>query len=71
MNPTQQSLGFPVIGDRKYGSKRRFADGIALHARRLVLTHPVRQTPLEITAPLPAAWRTLNIPRAALAQLEE
>jgi 23S rRNA pseudouridine1911/1915/1917 synthase len=40
----------PVVGDRKYGSRREFPSGIALHARRLVFEHPVRKTRLEIEA---------------------
>lgn len=49
--------GFPVVGDRKYGSERSFAVGIALHSRRIVVEHPVRHTKLTIEAPLPAAWQ--------------
>jgi 23S rRNA pseudouridine1911/1915/1917 synthase len=48
--------GWPVLGDRKYGSTRKFPVGIALHARRLALEHPVRRTPLVIESALPAAW---------------
>jgi 23S rRNA pseudouridine1911/1915/1917 synthase len=47
----------PILGDRKYGATVKFRDGIALHARRLVLEHPVRKTPLTIEAPLPRSWR--------------
>ncbi len=49
--------GHPILGDRKYGSPRRWPAGIALHARRLVITHPVNGEPLQIEAPLPDAWR--------------
>lgn len=49
--------GHSVVGDRKYGSRRPFGEGIALHAHRLVLQHPVRKTPLVLEAPLPANWR--------------
>jgi 23S rRNA-/tRNA-specific pseudouridylate synthase len=48
------------VGDRKYGSKRSFADGIALHCRRLVIEHPIKHTPLELIAPMPKAWKTLE-----------
>lgn len=48
--------GWPILGDRKYGSELELRSGIALHARRLQLEHPVRREPLEITAPLPATW---------------
>ena len=48
--------GWHVLGDEKYGARTRFPRGIALHARRLVIDHPVRHEPLEIVAPLPAYW---------------
>ena len=48
--------GWPVVGDRKYGSRRVFPLGIALHSRRLAFEHPVRRTRMEIEAPLPDAW---------------
>jgi 23S rRNA pseudouridine1911/1915/1917 synthase len=49
--------GFPVVGDRKYGSKRAFPAGIALHSRRLSVLHPVSKMQIEIEAPLPGSWR--------------
>jgi 23S rRNA pseudouridine1911/1915/1917 synthase len=51
--------GFPIVGDRKYGSRRMFPSGIALHARRIAVDHPVQKSRLEIVAPLPASWREL------------
>lgn len=48
--------GFPIVGDRKYGSTRQFPAGIALHARRLVIEHPVSRIQLAIEAPPPRAW---------------
>jgi 23S rRNA pseudouridine1911/1915/1917 synthase len=52
---------FPIWGERKYGTGEPFSDGIALHARRLALEHPVRREPLELIAPLPLAWRAIGI----------
>ena len=51
------NAGLPIVGDRKYGSSRPFAAGIALHSRRLVIEHPVSKMQLEIEAPLPASWQ--------------
>ncbi len=51
----------PVLGDRKYGSQRKFPSGIALHSRRLVFEHPVRHEPVELVAPLPACWQQLGV----------
>ena len=48
--------GHPILGDTKYGSRREFTRGIALHARHLVVAHPVGRSPVEITAPLPDYW---------------
>ena len=48
--------GHPVVGDRKYGSQLKFSSGIALHARRLVVAHPVRGEPLVFEAPVPKSW---------------
>ncbi len=53
--------GHPVVGDRKYGSPRAFPAGIALHARRLVVSHPTSGERVELVAPLPAAWHRLGI----------
>src|SRR5262245_15590711 len=49
--------GYPIVGDRKYGSTRSFPAGIALHSRRLVIEHPVSKMQIAIEAPLPASWR--------------
>lgn len=54
------TAGHPVRGDRKYGSRRAFPLGIALHARRLVFAHPVGGARIELTAPLPPAWRQIS-----------
>jgi 23S rRNA pseudouridine1911/1915/1917 synthase len=49
--------GFPILGDRKYGSTRPFPAGIALHSRRLVIEHPVSKMQMEFEAPLPGSWQ--------------
>ena len=54
-----EAAGCPVLGDRRYGSRVGFPRGIALHARRLVLTHPVGGQPLDLVAPVPAYWPSL------------
>ena len=55
------SRDFPVWGDRKYGSRRALAEGIALHSRRLVVKHPTRDERLEFVAPLPATWNRFHL----------
>ena len=49
--------GFPILGDRKYGSRLAFSSGIALHSRRLAIEHPVTKIQIEIEAPLPSSWQ--------------
>ncbi|TWT42575.1 RluA family pseudouridine synthase [Botrimarina hoheduenensis] len=49
-------VGTPVVGDAKYGATRPYKPGIALHAWRLALEHPVRRTPLLLEAPPPKGW---------------
>ncbi|MGD9723422.1 MAG: RluA family pseudouridine synthase [Pirellulales bacterium] len=53
--------GHPVWGDAKYGSQHGFAAGLALHARRLVVDHPVRHEPMTLVAPLPASWLAAGV----------
>ena len=53
--------GYPILGDRKYGSRRCWPTGIALHARRLVIAHPVGGAPVELEAPLPGGWRSCGV----------
>lgn len=55
------SRGNPILGDRKYGSLRPFPAGIALHARRLTFTHPVKREPMTLEVPVPACWRAFGV----------
>jgi 23S rRNA pseudouridine1911/1915/1917 synthase len=42
------AAGHPIIGDRKYGSKRPFENGIALRAVRLTFEHPTTRLPVTV-----------------------
>lgn len=53
--------GHPILGDRKYGAKQPFSPGIALHARRLELIHPVLNNLIEFAAPLPPSWKKWGV----------
>lgn len=51
---TLASLGCPIKGDVKYGSRRTNNNAsIHLHARKIEFVHPVRKVPLTIIAPPP------------------
>ncbi|KAB2917818.1 MAG: RluA family pseudouridine synthase [Hyphomicrobiaceae bacterium] len=64
-------IGHPIVGDNKYEGDKVLADsGIApmlhLHARRLVIPHPVPGEPrIDVTAPLPEhmrkSWELLGL----------
>lgn len=50
-------IGCPVLGDQKYGALRKFPAGIALHAWRLAIEHPVQHSRLALECAPPASWR--------------
>jgi 23S rRNA pseudouridine1911/1915/1917 synthase len=51
---TLASLGCPIKGDVKYGSRRTNENAsIHLHARKIEFVHPVKKTPVCIIAPPP------------------
>ena len=48
------AIGCPIKGDLKYGFDRSNKNGsIHLHARRLSFLHPVKNEPMDFTAPTP------------------
>lgn len=58
-------LGFPILGDEKYGDfalnkvlKRDGLKRMALHAWRMAFRHPLTAAPLECIAPLPDGFRS-------------
>ncbi len=56
------AIGCPIKGDLKYGFDRSNPDGgIHLHARKLVLTHPVTKEILTFEAPVPndVIWKAV------------
>ena len=50
------SRGYPILGDRKYGSKIVIEKGITLHAQTLVVKHPTTGAEIAFTAPIPEFW---------------
>jgi 23S rRNA pseudouridine955/2504/2580 synthase len=53
-----QTIGSPIVGDDKYGGEMGKIGGMTpakrmhLHARRVILPHPMRKGTIDITAPL-------------------
>lgn len=68
------SRGFPVVGDKQYGSKIPFGGPqtderlrpIALHARQLGFQHPMTRKSVSVTAPVSSAWQSLDLPDVLL-----
>jgi len=55
-------IGHPIIGDNKYAGDKVLPDSgiepkLNLHARRLVIPHPVDGHAIDVTAPLPEHMR--------------
>lgn len=51
------SRGFPILGDMRYGSRRKFpARSIGLHARSFSIIHPTRNEELCFTADPEPFW---------------
>jgi 23S rRNA pseudouridine1911/1915/1917 synthase len=48
--------GLTIVGDVTYRSTQDFPAGIALHARSLIVEHPIARRPIVVEAPLPASW---------------
>ena len=48
------TMGFPIVGDHKYGSDHKLGEGIALHHYRLEVPHPITGKITSFQAPL---WR--------------
>ena len=55
------NIGYPIIGDFRYGSKRKFPNRtIGLHARAIRLKHPVRDEVMHFEAEPPHHWPTIE-----------
>jgi 23S rRNA pseudouridine1911/1915/1917 synthase len=47
--------GYPIVGDEAYGKKAKtLASRPLLHAYRIEFTHPIKNVPVKIEAPVPA-----------------
>ncbi len=52
------AMGHPIVGDFKYGSRKKVFSGraILLHAWQITLPHPTRRNEMTFEAPLPDYW---------------
>ena len=52
-------IGHPIVGDRKYGSKRNLIGRVALHAGVLSFIHPATGERLDFSTPVPRKFTEL------------
>ena len=57
-----QSIGHPVMGDRKYGHGNEYSpiDRLCLHARTLEFIHPMTEKKARFEAPLPKEFKIVE-----------
>jgi 23S rRNA pseudouridine1911/1915/1917 synthase len=60
-----EHAGFPILGDRKYGSQRRWPTGIALHCFQLSFLHPTLKTVQSFQVTPPPDWPTSGLKKLA------
>lgn len=53
------SIGFPIIGDRKYGVVSSYINRVALHSYKISFKHPLKGDKVLFKAPLPYDFRSL------------
>lgn len=51
------SMGHPIAGDKRYGSKTNPLARMALHAWRITFNHPVSNKRITVESPLPPVFR--------------
>lgn len=54
-----EHIGHPIIGDKKYGSKRQLINRVALHAGVLSFIHPVTGIRHDFSTPIPRKFTDL------------
>ena len=53
-------IGYPIVGDRKYGASDDFIRRIRLHAYSLSFPHPVNGGMITVISPMPAGFLSLK-----------
>lgn len=54
------NYGWPIAGDKKYGSKIHVDGFIGLHAASLTFQHPTSKETITVSADVPKAWARLE-----------
>lgn len=65
------ALGFPIVGDEKYGARQKFNSGIALHCTEMKISHPTKKEPMAFFSSPLGHWSGIPHPlRMALESQE-
>ena len=51
-----KDIGFPIVGDEKYGSKTDPMNRLGLHAWVLAFVHPITQEEMYFETPIPGKF---------------
>lgn len=54
-----KDLGYPIVGDRKYGATQSPISRLALHAFTLRFVHPITRKVMDFETPIPARFQSL------------
>lgn len=58
-----QDIGYPILGDSKFGNGEETISRLALHAFRIQMYHPVTGEKLKFETPYPMTFRRLLFPK--------
>lgn len=51
------SIGHPIMGDKKYKSKKNAYGRLGLHASEFIFFHPIKKKQYQFTAKIPNEWK--------------
>lgn len=52
-------IGYPIVGDNKYGKNKSFYNRLMLHANKLELINPITNEKLELIARIPKEFKNI------------
>ena len=52
-------IGYPIVGDNKYGKNKSFYNRLMLHANKLELVHPISKEKLYLEAKMPKEFKDI------------
>jgi len=58
-----QNAGYPIVGDKKYGSRINPIKRLCLHAHLLAFEHPITRKKMRFESPVPEEFKKLDLYR--------